>query len=162
MIINAVFSPDGQHAFSGAFDNTAVYWDVATGSIIRRFTDHSAAVFAVELTPDGRFGLGGSSDNTTTLWDMKTGEVIRRYAGLNADVFRAAFSPDGREVLVVPFSSDLALWRIDASLDELLAWTKSNRYVPELTCAQRALYKLEPLCAEDTMTPTGEVTAASQ
>jgi hypothetical protein len=53
---------------------------------------------------------------------------------------------------------NLALWRIDTSLDELLAWTRANRYIPELTCAQRALYRLEPLCPEDATTPTGEAT----
>jgi len=31
-------------------------------------------------------------------------------------------------------------------LDELIAWTIANRYVPELTCDQRKLYRLEPAC----------------
>jgi len=56
----------------------------------------------------------------------------------------------------------VALWRIDASLDELVAWTHANRNVPELTCAQRALYRLEPLCPEDTATPASEATSASR
>lgn len=152
IIGKVMFSPDGQHAFSGAWDHTAIYWDVATGSMIHRFTDHSAAVFEVELTPDSRLGLGGSADNTTDLWDLKTGELIRRYTGSNADVFSAAFRPDGREAVVTSFDGSVALWRIDASLDELVAWTHANRYIPELNCTQRAQYRLEPLCAETTAT----------
>ena len=74
----------------------------------------------------------------------------------------AAFSPDGREVLVNPFDGNLALWRIDASLDELLAWTHANRYIPELTCEQRALYRLEPLCSEEAAAPTSEATPTSK
>jgi WD40 repeat protein len=120
--------------------------------MIHRFTDHSAAVFEVELTPDSRLGLGGSADNTTDLWDLKTGELIRRYTGSNADVFSAAFRPDGREAVVTSFDGSVALWRIDASLDELVAWTHANRYIPELNCTQRAQYRLEPLCAETTAT----------
>jgi hypothetical protein len=40
----------------------------------------------------------------------------------------------------------LEMWRIDSTLDELLSWTENNRYVPELTCEQRELYSVEPLC----------------
>lgn len=160
----AMFSPDGQHAFTGAWDRTAIYWDVATGSILHRFADHSAAVFEAELTPDGRFGLGGSADNTTTLWDINTGEIIRRYTRSNAGVFSAAFNPadQGREAVIKFSDGRVEQWRIDTSLDELLAWTQANRYIPELTCAQRALYKLEPLCPEDPAPSTAEAAPASR
>jgi hypothetical protein len=39
-------------------------------------------------------------------------------------------------------------WRVDASQDELLAWIRANRYVPELTPQQREQYHLELLCDE--------------
>jgi hypothetical protein len=29
-----------------------------------------------------------------------------------------------------------------------LDWIEANRYVPELTCPQRDLYRIEPLCDE--------------
>ena len=34
-------------------------------------------------------------------------------------------------------------WRIDTH-SELMAWTLDNRYVRELTCEERAIYRLEP------------------
>jgi hypothetical protein len=34
------------------------------------------------------------------------------------------------------------------SLDELLDWVAANRYVRELTCDERELYQIEPLCEE--------------
>jgi hypothetical protein len=34
------------------------------------------------------------------------------------------------------------------SLDELLDWVAANRYVRELTCDERELYRIEPLCEE--------------
>ncbi len=40
---------------------------------------------------------------------------------------------------------------MDTTLEQLLEWTQANRYIPELTCNQRALYKLEPLCTEETV-----------
>ncbi len=143
-----LFSPDGQHAFSAGWDTLAIYWDLTDGSIIHRLTDHSTAIYALALSPDGRFGMAGS-DDFTTLWDLQTGEVIRRYPGLNEEIFNTSFSPDGREVIVLPADGNLAVWRIDATLDELVTWTRNNRYIPELTCRQRELYKLEPLCDEE-------------
>jgi hypothetical protein len=30
-----------------------------------------------------------------------------------------------------------------------LEWIRANRYIPELTCNQRELYRLEPLCESE-------------
>jgi hypothetical protein len=70
----------------------------------------------------------------------------------------AAFSPDGHKAIVSLFDGTAELWRIDATLDELLSWIKANRYVPELTCEQKALYRLKPLCPENSPTPANEAT----
>jgi hypothetical protein len=41
----------------------------------------------------------------------------------------------------------LAVWRLgDLSLPGLLSWIEENRYVRELTCAERAQYNVKPLC----------------
>jgi len=61
---------------------------------------------------------------------LQTGEVIHHYPGLSDD-------------------ENLALWRIDASLDELVTWTKNNHYISELTCEQRELYRIEPMCESE-------------
>jgi hypothetical protein len=31
-------------------------------------------------------------------------------------------------------------------MDELTDWTEANRFLPELTCSERARYNIEPLC----------------
>ncbi|MBC7812370.1 MAG: WD40 repeat domain-containing protein, partial [Burkholderiales bacterium] len=142
---NMVFSSDGRRAFTGSNDSTAILWDVATGSIIYRFTDHSGPIPEVDMTADGRYGIAGSIDNTTLLWDLDTGEVIRRY---HVAPYTFYFSPDNRTALVGIFPPSIELWRIDTTLDELLTWVHGNRYVAELTCQQRTLYRLEPLCPE--------------
>jgi WD40 repeat protein len=144
--LNFVFSGDGRWAFSGAGDNTAILWDVPSGSVVHLFRDHSAAIPRVDITSDGRFGIAGSADNTTTLWDLKTDAVIRRY---HAGLITPIFAPDNRTALVGIFGNDIELWRMDLTLNALLTWIHTNRYIPELTCDQRALYRLEPLCTED-------------
>jgi len=133
------FSGDGQRALSGSDDNTMILWDVASGAILRRFRN-CCPIPQVDITSDGRFGIGGNN-----LWDLNTGEAIRSY---NASPFTFSFAPDNHTVLMGQYNDRVELWRIDATLNELLAWTRTNRYIPELTCDQRELYRLEPLCGE--------------
>jgi WD40 repeat protein/serine/threonine protein kinase/DNA-binding XRE family transcriptional regulator len=140
-------SADGQRVVSGGWDTQAILWDMQTGSIIRRFTNHVGPVGQVQFTPDERLMLGGSGDGTNSLWDVETGEVVRRYG--NGFVIMPVFNADGSQALVGLHDGAVELWRMDTTLDELLEWTQTNRYIPELTCEQRALYKLEPLCAEE-------------
>ena len=46
------------------------------------------------------------------------------------------------------------LWDITPlSLDELAEWTRTNRYVPELTCRQRDQYRIQPPCGENGNVP---------
>jgi WD40 repeat protein len=140
-----VFSGDGKQAFSGSSDGTAILWDIASGAILHRFGDHSGPIAEVDMTSDGHLGIAGSADGTSTLWDLQTGELIRRYS---ASGYNLIFAPNHRTAVVSSYS--LELWRIDTTLDELLAWTRANRYIPELTCDQRDLYRVEPLCEAGT------------
>lgn len=87
-----------------------------------------------------------TGDGTNSLWDVETGEEIRRYG--NGWVISSAFNTDGRQALAGYRNGAVELWRIDSTLDELLEWTQANRYIPEVTCEQRELYRLEPLCDE--------------
>ena len=139
---NFAFSSDGQRALSGSDDGTVILWDVANGSVLYRFR-HSGPVPRVDITLDGRFGIGGG--NPIVLWDLHTGEAIRTYDAASFSLF---FAPDNHTVLSGQYPDVIELWRIDATLEELLDWTYTNRYIPELTCEQRALYRLEPPCEE--------------
>ena len=91
--------------------------------------------------------LGGSGDGTNSLWDVETGEEIRRYG--NGFVIKPVFNADGSQALAGYRNGAVELWRIDATLEQLLEWTQANRYIPELTCNQRELYRIEPLCESE-------------
>lgn len=140
------FSGNGQRGLSGSDDDSIILWDTATGAILRRFT-YSAPVPRVDISADGRLGIGGAPPN---LIDLNTGQAIRLYS---AQPYAFTFAPDARTAIMAAFPDQFELWRIDQTLDELLAWTRANRYVPELTCDQRALYRLEPLCEDSRAQP---------
>ena len=146
---DVAFSPDGTTALSGSDDKTLILWNLVTGEPIRRFVGHSANVYGVAFSSDGNTALSGSADFSIILWDVATGQPIRRFKGHSATVRDVAFSPDGRTFLSASVDTSVRLWRIDSPAD-LIAWTSANRYVPDLTCDQRKLYRLEtgaPLAA---------------
>jgi WD40 repeat protein len=142
--VGIVFSDDGQRLVSGGLDAQAILWDMQTGNILRRFNNHAGDVGEVRFSPDETLLLGGSGDGTNSLWRVETGEAIRRYGG--GFVISPNFSPDGRHAVVGYRDGAVELWRIDSTSDELLTWTQNNRYIPELTCEQRELYRIEPPC----------------
>ena len=142
------FTADGERAVSGGWDTQAILWDVQESSIIRRFTNHVGSVGQIDFSPDEDFMLGGSGDGTNSLWDVASGEVIRRYDG--GFGIKPVFNTAGDQALIGFHDGTVELWRLDTTLDELLSWTQDNRYIPELTCEQRILYNLEPLCETET------------
>jgi WD40 repeat protein len=138
------FSANGQRVVSGGWDTQAILWSMESGRIIRRFTNHVGPIGQIDFTPDEQLMLGGSGDGATTLWDVETGEVIRRYN--KGFVMKSVVNADGSEALVGFHDGAVELWRMDTTLEQLLEWTQANRYIPDLTCEQRELYRIEPLC----------------
>lgn len=151
---NVVFSPDGTQALSTSWDTTVRLWDVATGEQLRQLVGHNGAVFGVDFSPDGRTALSGSSDLTIRLWDLEIGQEIRRFEGHTSWVLSVVFSSDGRFALSGAEDNTARLWRVESSLEGLVAWAYANRYVPELTCAEREQYNVEPFCTADGVLPT--------
>lgn len=151
---NVAFSPDGTTMLSTSWDTSVRLWDVATGTVIRQFVGHNGAVFGVDFTPDGRNALTGSSDLTMRLWDVASGQEIRRFEGHTSWVLSVVFSSDGRFALSGAEDNTARLWRVESSLDGLVNWARANRYVPELTCAEREQYNVEPSCDADGLLPT--------
>jgi WD40 repeat protein len=141
--IGMQFSNDGRVLVSGGTDSQVIVWNVESGEILGRWSDHSGGVGEVAFSPDENLLLGGGGDGTSSLWSLDKGEAIRRYGGF---VFSSQFLQDGRYAVVGHRDGAVELWRIDRTLEELLTWVEANRYVPDLTCAQRELYRVEPLC----------------
>jgi WD40 repeat protein len=153
VVRTVAFSPDGTKAFSGAGgDPNLILWDVGTGKKIRQFAGHAGTVNAVVFSPDGNTAFSGSADTNVIMWDVATAEVRRRFRGHSAAVTAVAFSPDGRIILSASRDKTVRLWRLDSKAD-LITWAQANRYVPDLTCDQRKLYRLE-LCSESSNSST--------
>jgi hypothetical protein len=157
---SVAYDPIGRFAASGAVNGAIFLWDMdensATfGQVLRVFDGHSRAVFGLSFSPDGSALASGSLDGTLRLWDVGTGFEVRRYTITDGATFRSvAFNQDGRVVLTGMTDGSLREWRILTVLEELIAWTFANRFVPEPTCADRALFNLLPLCEGNVPPPT--------
>jgi WD40 repeat protein len=138
------FSSDGRQLVSGSVGSELILWETDTGEIVRHFNNTSGSLGYVMFSPDETFLLGGGENGTNSLWQVETGEEIRRYGG--GFGFSPNFTPGGRQAVIGFRDGSAALWRIDSTLEELKSWTENNRYIPELTCEQRELYNVEPLC----------------
>ncbi|MGW8226331.1 MAG: nSTAND1 domain-containing NTPase, partial [Anaerolineales bacterium] len=147
IVTDIEFSEDGQQLISTSADSQVIFWDIQTGNILRRIARPTGGLGEIAFSPDETLLLGGSPNETNSLWRIQTGEEIRRYKG--GFVTSAQFTSDGRHAVVGYQDGAVEMWRIDSTLDELLSWTRNNRYIPELTCEQRELYRVEPLCEPD-------------
>jgi WD40 repeat protein len=123
-------------------------WDLESGKPIHRLQEHNGGVLALAFSPDGKTFASGADDQSILLWDVATNQPKRRFSGHDSGVTALAFSPDGRTLASASADRSIRLWRID-TLDELLAWTKANRYIPQLTCDKQQVYQLADLSCVD-------------
>jgi WD40 repeat protein/class 3 adenylate cyclase len=110
LLIQAVYSPDGQRVLTGSGDNTAWLWEAATGRPVLTFTGHTNWVNGVAYAPDGKTVMTGSADHSAALWDALTGKQIRRITDHTDTVEDVAYSPDGKRVLTGSLDGTARLW----------------------------------------------------
>jgi WD40 repeat protein len=135
-----VFSPNGQQVLSGGDDGFLILWDLASGEPIRSMV--AGYTVQVAFARNGQYAL--SNGERVSVWDLSTGEEIRRYWGMDG-VGVLALSSDSNSFFGTGPDNRAHQWRIDWGQD-LLDWTRANRYIRDLTCEERAQYRLEPAC----------------
>ena len=107
---------------------------------------HRITLESLAFDPRGRFVLSGASDSSVILWDKESGAEFRRFEGHTDGVESVAFTPNGRYALSGSFDGSVIIWQLPIELNELIQWSVNNRYVRDLTCTERRLYRVEPLC----------------
>ena len=149
-----VFSPDGQSGLSASADRQIIRWDLATGKPIRTFQGHTLPIHAVAYSPDGNTILSGGEDNTIRLWDIASGAEIFRFEGHSSTIQNVLYLGQSPRILSRAKDGMLILWQfppadqklLHLNLASLQVWAHDNRYVRELTCDERLLYGVQPLC----------------
>jgi WD40 repeat protein/DNA-binding SARP family transcriptional activator len=154
-VSGVAFSPDGSRAISGETEGPLIEWDLESGQEIQRFSGHEGTGpmgrTRVAYTPDGRQILSSGWDGTLALWDVATGQELHRFHGHAADfIFDLAVHPDGKSALSCGTDNTIIEWNLDLpESQELFNWIDANRFVRELSCTERELYQIEPLCTPE-------------
>ncbi len=141
----ARLSPDETFIISTSWDDTVRMWDTESGEEVRRFVGHTGNTFGIDITNDGQIMLTTSSDTTVRMWDIESGEELNRFEQHTDWIQEVFFNND--ETFAISAGQDNALrkWRIARTSEQLAEFAQQNRYIRELTCDERATYRLE-LC----------------
>jgi WD40 repeat protein/type II secretory pathway predicted ATPase ExeA len=144
--VNSVgISMDGRFVASGMNDGSVLIWDAQTGEQKLSLKGHSAVVNSVSFSPDGSRLVSSANDNTLIVWNLETGTAARTIYGHDDWVRGAEFSADGEGILSASYDGTVRQWQVIPD-ETLVEWTRANRYVRDLTCEERTLYGVEPLC----------------
>lgn len=144
-VYNVVFSPDETLLLSASEDRSIRVWDIVTGEQVTRLDGHLAAVHMAQFNGNGTRVLSASADSSLRLWDLASSAEVQQFDGHTATVYAAIWGPDDDTAISVSADNSVRTWRV-TSPQELVRWLEANRFVPELTCEQRDLYRIEPLC----------------
>lgn len=104
------FTPNGKTLVSGHGDNTIRFWDVESGTEVRRLQGHTQFVRSLAIAPDGQTLASASGDRTVRLWDMRTGKQLHQLSEHTGWAFCVAFSPDGKLVASGGEGGNLLVW----------------------------------------------------
>ena len=108
------FSADGMNLFVAAGDagvsGLAYQFAVADGKLVRTFTGHTDALYALALSPDGRQLATGGYDQKIKLWDPATGKEIRTLKGHNGCINGLSYRPDGKVLASASADRTVKLW----------------------------------------------------
>jgi WD40 repeat protein len=146
-VASIAFGPEERTFLTASSDRTVRLWDIETGEEIRRFTGHTFSVNSIALSPDGQTMLSGSDDRSVRLWDIKTGLEMAHFSGHPEGVWGVAFMPGGGTALSYSADGTIILWQIYPT-QNLVRWVCANRYVGDLTCAERQQYGVKPFCED--------------
>ncbi len=142
---SVAISPNGARVAAGTRDGTVFVWDAATGALVYQLSGHTRDVWSLAFSPDGTSLISAGGDGVILWWDMTTGEAIERFSAAVAPVLKVAVDPAQQYIVSGADRGVVQVWRLYSG-DRLIEWARANRYVRDLTCQERALYRVQPLC----------------
>ena len=152
-------SPDNSFIITVGDDSNVVIWDAVQNRLIERINRHNTPVSGVTINHDGTQMATIDLSNTVYLWSLPDGQLLQEMVSPylpNDNIFTRpalSFSPDGQFLAVVTPYTDVIVFRIE-SRESLIAWMLDNRFIGQITCADRDQFNLLPQCVEGTPQPT--------
>lgn len=145
-----------RRAMTTSQDGTIIVWNIQSEppAAIQLLKGHNSIISSIDASEDGRYAVSGDRDGEIKVWDLESGSEVANLVGHSGAVSKVSFCGSahlvlsaGREWGQVRWDTTVRLWDFELP-EDIIAWTDTNRYVRELTCAERAFYQIEPMCAQ--------------
>jgi len=94
---NVILSSDNHTALTCSWDTRIQFWNVDSGTEIRRFGDTYTNCIA--LSPNGRQVVSGGYRGEIKLWSAATGELLSQGPAHSSAIHGMSFCPDGIHVI---------------------------------------------------------------
>ena len=108
-VAGIAYSPDGR-TLVGANGFEVELWDVVSGQLKARLTDHACGVYSVAFSPDGSTFASSDLRSRVMLWDAESGQRKATLTGHTNIAWNIAFSPDGRTLASASADNTVRLW----------------------------------------------------
>lgn len=110
------FTADGRRLVTASgvagLGGVAAIWNVADGTLVRKFEGHRDILYDAELSPDGKRLATCSYDKKIELWDAASGKTVHTLEGHTGAVYDVAFSPDSRFLVSASADDTCKVWRV--------------------------------------------------
>src|SRR5579859_2573933 len=135
------WSPDGKYVVTGNFDNLAMVYSVASGSLLYTYTGHSDGINALAWSHDSKRIVSGSSDGTAQVWRFSDGKPLLNYSGHKGDVRSVSWSPDDSAIVSGGWDGTAKVWDSVTGNTHLtytkhtggmvngVAWSRQGKYI---------------------------------
>jgi len=147
------FTPDGQYIYVGmARTGLIQQYDVSSGELLRTLDGHNGAINDLEIDPSGQYMISSGDDAIVILWDLETGQPLQEFDSTMSRVWDTTFGPSPQTIIYaydtiyIRDISSLEETTVDLTLDELINQIRTNWILRELTCTEREVYNILPLC----------------
>ncbi|MGW0801190.1 hypothetical protein ACWD3G_41460, partial [Streptomyces sp. NPDC002692] len=112
--VAVVQGPEGPLAVTTSSDESAIVWDLATGTLRHTLTGHTDMVTAVAVAqgPDGPLAITTSEDERAIVWDMISGARRHTLMGHTRPVTAVAVAqgPDGPLAITTSSGESAIVW----------------------------------------------------
>lgn len=133
----------------GTGDNVLTQWNLESGEVVQRYQSGTTSRMNFAWFTDS--GIIFSGTEGIRLFDEQSGELLRNWVAGNPNDFYLQDVVENRLFVRDTVNSIRRVqqvfewWRLD-TLEELKTFASDRRYSRELTCEERVLYQIEPLC----------------
>ena len=125
VIMNVSLLSEGKQALSCGKGGTVCLWDLASGKIVRRFTDDRfKIVYCLALLQDQRCFLAAGKGPSIVLWDIDSGQKLKEFEQTST-AYCLSILPDQKTFICGDANGKISLFTLDQK-DPVKTWREAS------------------------------------